>query len=49
MSTSGRINIDALVHDSVTGSMKVLDLESSMSVTTKSALVTGSALSLIHI
>lgn len=43
MSITGRINIDALVHDSVTGSMKVLDVESSKSVTTKSALITGSA------
>lgn len=43
MSISGRVNIDALIHDSVTGSMKVLDIESSKSVTTKSALVTGSA------
>jgi anti-anti-sigma regulatory factor len=43
MSTSGRINIDALVHDTVTGSIKILDIESSKSVTTKTALVTGSA------
>lgn len=43
MSTDGRINIDALIHDSVPGSIKVLDVESSMSVTTKSALITGAA------
>ena len=43
MSITGRINIDALVHDSVTGSMKVIDVESSKIVTTKTALVTGSA------
>ena len=43
MSISGRVNIDALIHDSVTGSMKVLDVESSESVTTKAALVTGTA------
>lgn len=43
MSISGRVNIDALLHDSVIGSMKVLDLESSESVSTKAALVTGTA------
>lgn len=43
MSINGRINIDALVHDTVTGSIKVLDIESSKSVTTKSALISGTA------
>ena len=43
MSYNGRVNVDALVHDTTTGAIKVLDLESSESVTTKTALVTGTA------
>tara|TARA_B100001741_G_C16532399_1_gene590178 strand:- start:1071 stop:1460 length:390 start_codon:yes stop_codon:yes gene_type:complete len=43
MSINGRLNVDALVHDATTGSMKVLDLDSSESIGTKAALVTGTA------
>lgn len=43
MSVSGRVNVDAVLHDAVEGSIKVLELESSESVTTKSALITGTA------
>ena len=43
MSWSGRINVDALVHDEEGNTLRVLDVESSDTVTTKTALVTGTA------
>ena len=43
MSYNGRVNVDALVHDTTTGAIKVLDLESSELIATKAALITGTA------
>lgn len=43
MSWAGRINVDALVHDEAGNTLRVLDVESSDTVTTKTALVTGTA------
>ena len=42
MAYSGRITLDALVHDKSTDSMKVIDVESSKPVSTKTAIVQGS-------
>jgi hypothetical protein len=43
MSWAGRINVDALVHDEASNAIKVLDVESSFTVATKTAIVTGTA------
>jgi hypothetical protein len=43
MSWNGRINVDALIHDEASNAIKVLDVESSYTVGTKSAIVTGTA------
>ena len=43
MSWNGRVNVDALVHDEATNAIKVLDVESSLTVGTKAAVVNGTA------
>ena len=43
MSWNGRINVDALVHDEASNAIRVLDVESSFTVATKTATVTGTA------
>lgn len=46
MSWAGRINVDALIHDEAADALKVLDVESSLTVATKAAVVTGTATAL---
>lgn len=46
MSWSGRINVDALIHDEAADALRVLDVESSLTVATKAAVVTGTATAL---
>jgi len=43
MSYSGRVNVDALIHDKVGSSFKIVDVESSRNVASKTALISGTA------
>jgi hypothetical protein len=43
MSWNGRVNVDALIHDEAANAIKVLDVESSLTVGTKSVVVNGTA------
>jgi hypothetical protein len=43
MSWNGRVNVDALIHDEAANAIKVLDVESSLTVGTKAVVVNGTA------